>query len=166
MEIWTDVIGYEGLYRISNYGKIISLSYNKTKKEKELVGSYCNGYHRVGLRKYNKRNYFFVHVLVAKHFCVKQDYQNQVNHIDSNILNNIYSNLEWVSQIENHSHKSYKLNSSSPHVGVSKYKNKWMSYISLNNKKIYLGIYDSDKQAFEARCKYEKDNNILNKYLC
>lgn len=168
MEIWKDVIGYEGLYRISNYGKIISLSYNKTGKEKEITGSYCNGYHRVGLRKSNKRKHFFTHVLIAEHFCVKQDYQSQVNHIDGNIKNNSFVNLEWVSQIENHSHKSYRLKSSSIYVGVSKHKNKnkWVSYISIDNKKIYLGIYDSEIKAFEARCKYEKDNNIANKYLC
>lgn len=167
-EIWKDIVGYEGLYKVSNLGNVLSISYNKTNNSKLIKGSYSNNYHRVGIRLKGKRKWFFTHVLVAKHFCDKYSYQYQVNHIDGNTLNNNFNNLEWVSQIENHSHKSYRLKSSSKYVGVSKHinKNKWVSYISLNKKRIYIGIYGSELEAFAARVKYEKDNNIINKYLC
>ena len=95
---WRDVVGYEGLYRVSEYGDIMSLSYKQT-GEKRLLKPRKNkdGYMFVRLSKNGKVKAFFVHRLVATAFCEGGDYFQQVNHIDEDTTNNHYLNLEWCS---------------------------------------------------------------------
>ena len=96
-EIWKDIEGYEGLYQVSNQGNIKSLNYNHTGKEKILSTKDHHGYRRVTLYKDKKLKTFFVHVLVAKAFIenINTLIYTEVNHIDENRSNNIYTNLEW-----------------------------------------------------------------------
>lgn len=103
-EIWKDIEGYEGLYQISNYGNIVSLNYNHTKKRKELICEINNGYCKIGLCKNNKTKRYMVHRLVAKAFIDNPYNKNQVNHIDGNKQNNRVDNLEWVTPKENTEH--------------------------------------------------------------
>jgi len=104
-EVFKDVKGYEGLYLISNYGKLISLPCKGRRKEKCLKGSLHKGYIYYKLSfpgvKYKA---FAAHKLVAIHYLNSVDGKNTVNHIDSNIKNNHYSNLEWVTIGENIRH--------------------------------------------------------------
>ena len=104
MEIWKDIQGYEGYYQISNIGQVKNIKTNKI-----LIGDLNNiGYRRVTLYAPIKKR-FFIHRLVALHFCENKDNKEVVNHIDGNKLNNNADNLEWVTHSENDKH-AYKLN--------------------------------------------------------
>ena len=94
-EIWKDILGYEGLYQVSNYGRVRSLNYNHTGKVK-LLKSRVNkhGYNLVYLFKYKLKG-LQIHRLVAQAFIPNPLNLPQVNHKDENKLNNYVDNLEW-----------------------------------------------------------------------
>lgn len=103
-ELWKDVIDYEGLYQVSNLGRVKSL---QTSNKKELIKSLHtahSGYVCVTLNKKSKSETTYVHRLVAKAFHPNPDNKKVVNHIDSNKANNNASNLEWVTYSENLKH--------------------------------------------------------------
>jgi hypothetical protein len=96
MEIWKDVIGYEGLYRVSNYGKVNSLNYGNHGFSKLLTPKKNNkGYLWIELRKNGKPKQFLLHRLVAGHFIENPYGYPIINHKDENPLNNHADNLEW-----------------------------------------------------------------------
>lgn len=109
-EIWKDVIGYEGLYQVSNRGRIKSLakggSGNKTMEEHILklqVHRCGSNYARLQVRmhKNGKGKTVSVHRLVASNFIPNPDNKPHVDHIDTNPFNNGVPNLRWVSVAEN-----------------------------------------------------------------
>lgn len=104
-EIWKDVIGYEGLYKVSNLGNVISINYNGTKKSKHLSKNLNHkGYEVVHLTKTPKSKHVFVHRLVAMSFIPNPNNLPQVNHIDGNKKNNKVDNLEWCTNKYNYEH--------------------------------------------------------------
>ena len=97
-EIWKDVVGYEGKYKVSNLGNVKSLNYRRTGKEKLLELQYhLNGYVYVLLHKNGKDYYELVHRLVAKAFLPNPENLPCINHKDENKHNNYVDNLEWCS---------------------------------------------------------------------
>ena len=111
IEVWKDIPDYEGLYQVSNLGRVKAL-----KKEwlshhtailthgEKIIKPYLNhnGYLRVALSKDNKYHKFPVHRLVANAFIGKQPSDDYViNHKDYNRQNNCVDNLEWLTQKEN-----------------------------------------------------------------
>ena len=106
-EIWKPIKGYEGLYEVSNFGRIKSLkrlvkSHNKWGEcyiiinEKILKTSDNKlGYLFVKLYKNNKTKTYYIHRLVAEHFIHNPNNLPEVNHKDECKSNNIYTNLEW-----------------------------------------------------------------------
>lgn len=99
-EIWKDVKGYEGLYQVSNFGKIKSLSknnHNYGENGKILKGINNKGYLRVGLSKNGKAKQYPIHRIVAETFIDNVYNLPCVNHIDENKMNNRADNLEWCS---------------------------------------------------------------------
>jgi hypothetical protein len=109
MEIWKEIKDYEGLYEVSNYGRVKRLeslvknkhSYRLVKEKILSIPSYH--YQSVFLSN-GKVKQHYVHRLVATAFLSNSLNKEQVNHIDGNKLNNHVSNLEWVSQSENMKH--------------------------------------------------------------
>ena len=91
MEIWKDITGYEGLYQVSNLGRIKS----KRKILKPIDGEYL----KVGLSKNGLQKTLYIHRLVAETFFGKS--KLQVNHKDENKHNNNINNLEFISFKEN-----------------------------------------------------------------
>ena len=104
-EIWKDIKGYEGLYQVSNLGRVKSLPrlmFNGKgyfmSKEKILKLGTANGYKRVTLCKNNEQEPFLVHRLVAEAFIPNPNNLPQVNHkIDDfeHRSDNRVENLEW-----------------------------------------------------------------------
>lgn len=109
MEIWKSIKGYEGIYEVSNYGRIKSLSRitsnNRRLKEKIINGGYYpNGYKLVCLRKNGINKNHLIHRLVAEAFILNPNNYSVVNHLDGNKKNNHVSNLEWCTQSDNLKH--------------------------------------------------------------
>lgn len=116
-EEFRDIVGYEGLYQVSNYGRVKRLekkeilksknqhtsfySY-RTVKEKILTNNYCKGYCRITLSKNNIKKIMQVHRLVAQAFIPNYDDLPQVNHKNPEEKdNNKIDNLEWMTSKEN-----------------------------------------------------------------
>lgn len=120
-EIFKNIDGYKGKYKISNLGNVKSLKkdilvyknsvqkYKYLRKEKILKQVKTKtGYLQVNLSNGIKFTCYHTHRLVAKAFIKNTFNKPQVNHIDGNKTNNIVSNLEWVTASENSKH-SYKI---------------------------------------------------------
>lgn len=88
-EVWKDIKGYEGLYQVSNLGRVKS----KRKILKLIDGEYL----KVGLSKNGIQKTIKVHRLVAEAFIPNYNNLPQVNHKDENKFNNKLDNLEWCS---------------------------------------------------------------------
>jgi hypothetical protein len=101
-EVFRPVKGYEGLYEVSNTGKVASLNYNSTKQRKLLVPQKCtNGYFFVMLSRNHKQKMKYIHRLVAEAFVPNPNGLPQVNHLNENKRDNRTENLQWVSAREN-----------------------------------------------------------------
>ena len=98
-EVWRDVIGYEGFYKVSNYGRVKSVRFGKENILNACVSQ--KGYLRVNLSKIGSGKCLEVHQLVALAFLEKPDGDFEIDHRDGNKLNNHVSNLEWVTHGEN-----------------------------------------------------------------
>lgn len=98
-EIWKDIKDYEGIYKISNTGKIWSC-----KRKIEMKQKLSKGYLLIGLYKEGIQKTFSVHRLVSKAFIENPLDKKEVNHIDENKINNKASNLEWCTSKENANH--------------------------------------------------------------
>lgn len=97
-EIWKPVKGYEGLYEVSNYGRVRSLDYGRTGKIRVLKpGLDGHGYLKVCLSIGGKHKTLFIHRLVAIAFIPNPNNYPIINHRDCNPLNNHVDNLEWCS---------------------------------------------------------------------
>ena len=92
-EVWRDIEGYEGMYEVSNLGRVKSLKYGKEKILKPERNKY--GYLRVCLFKNRDRNWCLIHRLVALTFILNPQNLPMVNHKDENPSNNNVTNLEW-----------------------------------------------------------------------
>lgn len=117
-EIWKDIEGYEGLYQVSNLGRVRSLDRSivmQTKRNGKALKPYMSfhkgtilkpvidphGYALVQLRKEGKPWYVRVHRLVAMAFIPNPENKPCINHLDNTRNNNIVSNLEWCTYKEN-----------------------------------------------------------------
>ena len=121
IEVWKTAVYdgeiYEGLYKVSNLGRILSLNYNKTGKPGLMTpGENKKGYFVVNLRKNGETNLCYVHRLIAETFLPNPDNLPEVNHKDEDKTNNFVflnedgsvdkekSNLEWKNHRDNCNH--------------------------------------------------------------
>lgn len=115
-EIWKDVKGYEGLYQVSNFGRVKSFRASwKLGKPKETIlhPSLINsGYEVVTLYSKEKRQKFQVHRLVALNFIPNPENFPCVNHKDENKLNNCVNNLEWCTYQYNNNYGTARIRTS------------------------------------------------------
>lgn len=105
MEVWKSIKGYDGLYEVSNYGRVKSLPKAKHSRKSEMILKLRkHPYKCVNLCKEGKISTKSVHRLVAEAFIPNPYNKPAVNHIDCNPSNNNVSNLEWVTFLENQMH--------------------------------------------------------------
>lgn len=101
-ETWKDIPGYENLYQISSLGRVKSLNYGGTSKEKLLKpGLNSRGYYQVSLFKNGEQKNFKVHRLVALAFIPNPDNKECVDHINGIKVDNRVENLRWCTHKEN-----------------------------------------------------------------
>ena len=104
-EVWKDIVGYEGLYQVSNLGRVKSLKRkvyagrNRMRWQYERILSNNktngNGYIVVSLNKESKSKNKYVHRLVAEAFLENTNNYKYINHKDQNTFNNNANNLEF-----------------------------------------------------------------------
>lgn len=107
MEEWRDIQGYEGLYQVSNYGRVRSLDRVVTQTNNGTLSKHLyrgrilkqnkrpNGYYGVQLSKDGITKPYLIHRIVATEFIPNPDNLPQVNHKDEDKYNNCVDNLEW-----------------------------------------------------------------------
>ncbi len=110
IEIWKDVLGFEGAYQVSNTGKIKSLKRtyirkngSKDTKHEKILSNLDNGsgYKYINLGASCRKA---IHVIVAESFLCNPENKKTVNHINGNKSDNRLENLEWATHSENHKH--------------------------------------------------------------
>ena len=161
VELWKDIDGYNGLYQVSNLGRVKSLQriikrndgHVKTIKERILKTSAATGgYLHLNLYKKGSSVTRNVHILVAEAFLNhKPDgHKKVVDHINNLATDNRLCNLQIISQRENTSKN--KVDCSSKYVGVSWYQpsQKYKAHIRINNKQVHLGYFEKELEAAKA----------------
>lgn len=152
MEIWKDIEGYEGLYKISNYGRLLTcgrkiIAKNKTKKvydKRMMKFSIKNGYYYANITKLDgKQKYKYIHRLVAKAFIPNPNNLPQVNHIDGNKFNNRADNLEWCT-VSHNNKEAYRIGlRETRKVMCVETKQKYFSIKEAEEKTGFCHIYDA-----------------------
>lgn len=154
-EIWKPVVGYEGLYEVSNLGRVRSVERTVkgvdgkvSRRISVVLSCYKNdrGYCLVGLCRNNRSKCFRLHRLVAMAFIPNPDNLPEVNHKDENKLNNRVDNLEWCTRGYNvrYGTAKYRIGKASwvPVVSIDKNGNETL-YESMTAAAKITGIRDS-----------------------
>ena len=110
-EIWKDLPGYEGLYQVSNLGKVKSLNYHRSGRNKIMKGiKEGHGYLYLNLCKNGERKREYIHRLVLSTFYpVINMNELEVNHINEIKSDNKLDNLEWCDRAYNNNYGNRKI---------------------------------------------------------
>ena len=150
-EIWKPVVDYENLYEVSNLGRVKSLNYRHTGKERVLKGMKNRyDYLQVILYKDNKGKTWTIHKLVAIAFLDNPNNLPVINHKDENKENNCVQNLEWCSVLHNNTY-----NDRAKKIG----------------KKLSKAVFSVDKESglimwWQSAKEAEKCTGIPNQNIC
>lgn len=147
MEEFRDIKGYEGMYQISDLGRVKSLKFGR---ESILKGGIDREYRNVTLSIKGEVKTFLVHQLVAVYFLNHKPnkWLIVVDHKDNDRSNNIKDNLQLITQRENASKDRKR---KSKYVGVYKLKeNRWYSQIRIKGKGVHLGMFNNETEAHNA----------------
>lgn len=165
MEIWVDIVDFEGLYQVSNQGQVRGVdrlgSDGRNLKGKLLKSSLnVGGYPFVILRKNNKSHTLMVHLLVFYSFNDVPKIKNLVvDHKDTIKTNNFLSNLQRITQRENCIRN--KKNSDSIYSGVRKTNSKqgkpWAAKCRVGNTFYHVGTFETELEAHLARVEFIKN---------
>ena len=167
-ETWKEIVGFEGLYEISNLGRVNKLESisgingAKYSSPERIINPHVGtrGYLAVNLRKDGKQCKKRIHQLLAIVFLnhVPNGFTMVVDHIDNNPLNNDLSNLQVITHRENISKD--KTGGSSEYSGVQKTINKkWSANISFDGKNYFLGLFKNEIDAAKSYTKSLEDYN-------
>lgn len=166
LEEWRDIKGYEGLYQVSNMGRVKSLK----RKEGRILrpGIRGGGYMFVVLCASGNKKYLLVHRLVCEAFHENPEGKPQVNHINENKTDNRDCNLEWCTAKENCSHGTRS-------AKISKAKSKPIGQYTLNGElvKVWQSVNEAERQtgfnqsniSKAAHGKYKQSYNFIWKYI-
>ena len=129
VEVWRDIKGFEGVYQVSNLGRVKSLdryvecddSIRHYKGRLMKPNKKKNGYLQVNLRRRETNKKYLVHRLVASAFLPNPDSLKTVNHKDENKENNCVDNLEWCTvEYNNHYGKGHRTRCTNARNGAIK----------------------------------------------
>ncbi len=170
IEVWKDVLDYEGYYQASNLGRVRSLERTVTTKQGIVLSIHScirklvkvsGGYYQVGLYRNGKTEYCYVNKLIWETFNGKTELQ--VDHIiENDKANNRLDNLQLLTCRQNASKNRLSRPKSSKYVGVYLEKNnrpaKWKAQICINGRVRNIGRFTTEELASEA---YQKVINSL-----
>lgn len=142
-EVWKDVVSFEGLYEVSNTGRV-----RKTLSKQHLnVYKVKDGFYGASLRKLNSQRPHRIHILVAKAFIPNPNNYHYVRHIDGNKSNNNVYNLEWVYKTRSKGNLKYNIDDY-----IGKKFGKWtiLEYVGNKNGDRYV----------RCRCECGKEQEI------
>lgn len=157
-EIWKDIKGYEGLYQVSNFGRVKSLGRYRVNKNgmKRYYGEKIlkhlikiNDYHSVALYNNNVKHWR-VSRLVYQTFCGGLVSGMSIDHKDHNVENNHIDNLQQITIRENSSKDKWRHNYTSKFVGVSFSCKRWKAQITFDGKIYPIGSFKTELGAHEA----------------
>ena len=156
MEEWKNVIGYEGLYEVSNKGNVRNVRRNKLLR----LSKTKYGYIQVGLSKNGIRTMFQVHRLVAQAFIENSDNLPQVNHKDEDKTNNNVTNLEWCDAKYNNNYGTARIRAKETAI-----KNGY--WTGLSRKESNKKYYEENKKKINENNReyYEENKEKINEYM-
>ena len=160
-EIWKPVVGFGGLYEVSNLGRLKSLNRTVVNLSGEYIkkgaikkiSSNNRGYHIVTLTKDGTSKQYGIHRLVAEAFIPNPNNLPEVDHIDRNPSNNIVGNLRWCTHKEN-------LNNDNTIQYMKEHVDKRKCSMLGISAKISRNSISAPKQVFQ----YTKDGNYIATY--
>lgn len=149
-EIWRDVPNYDGWYKVSNLGRLISVRFLKVKFLKYSYDGCGYAFVNLYLNGISKRHK--IHQLVAECFLnhVSKNDGFVIDHIDCNNKNNRIDNLRIVTQRENCWNRNVKYTSKYAGVSLCKKSNKYRAFIYIKNKNYALGTFENEYDAHIA----------------
>jgi hypothetical protein len=170
IEIWKDIEGFDGLYQVSNLGRIKSLLRNVVKSNgnnytiRERVLKQCiskKGYYFVNLHKDGKQYMKKIHRLKAIHFIPNPNNLPCLNHKNGNKLDNTTKNLEWCTHGHNNQHAydtGLKIGAMTGKFGADNHSSKAVQQLDKNTD-IVLNTFGS---AHEAK----RETGISYQHIC
>lgn len=163
-EEWKDIEGYEGLYQVSNLGRIKSVLFRNRvvskKQDKILKCIHTKDYDHINLYKNGKQTQYLIHKIVAKTFIPNPKNKPEINHIDGNKQNNNAENLEWCTRSENQIH-AYKTGLQKPRKGYESKLKKPVNQYDLNGN--FIKRWDSIVEALQCYGKHLKITDVCKK---
>lgn len=153
-EIFKDIIGYEGSYKVSNYGNVKSFKYDHFKGRLMKLGLRGGGYSCVNLSKDNKKITKAVHKLMQPAFELGMGF---VDHINGIKTDNRLENLRVVTRRQNmqnlNCHRKGKLVGANYDKRRAHLDRPWASRVKINGKNIHLGCFKTELEAHEMYMK-------------
>lgn len=160
-EEWKDITGYEGLYQVSNLGRIKSLDrYIKGRNncdrliKGQIINTYSisnSGYKQIRLSLKHKKTSYYIHRLVAQAFLPNPENLPEVDHINTFKDDNSIWNLQWVPHIKQFKNPITKKNMSKSHSGE-----RGASY----------GKFGKDHHSSKPVLQYDLDGNFIKEWEC
>lgn len=160
-EIWVNVPDYDGLYQVSNLGRVKSFS--KVRGSSEKILKQCvngRGYLFVRLHKDGKTKNKVIHRLVWESFNGKTNLY-VLHNVEGNKFDNRLCNLHTGDCRQNTTEYFLSKTKTSKYVGVcfKKREGKWVSNIKIKDKRIYLGAFNTELDAHIAYQNKLKEHN-------
>lgn len=158
MEVWKDIVGFEGLYQVSNMGRVKSLARDYVignraivhKGEQILKPKMDRGYYNIQLNYKGKATNMPVHRAVALAFIPNPLNKPQIDHINTIRNDNRVENLRWVTSRENHHNP----------ISMERYKNReWVG--GEENP-----LFEEKSPDAKVVLQYDKQGNLIARYAC
>lgn len=187
-EIWKDIEGYEGLYQVSNLGRVKGLERTIIRKngkpltiKEQILKPFLDsrGYYFVSLAKNKQPKYYRIHRLIAEAFIPNPNNKPEIDHINTNKTDNTVwlnedgsvnyekTNLRWVSHKENMNNQttiSKMIKSQKGKHLSQETKDKISKSLKYNPPKPWLGKFGNEHPNSKPILQFTKDGNFMRKW--